>query len=75
MQQHLSLGLLTTHLIQVRNWTVSTGPSVFTALENVRSELTNRRSQTSDQRIFQPLHRVTRKMTYNLFLQISHNVT
>ena len=51
MQQHLSLGLLTTHLIQVRNWTVSTGPSVFKGLENVKSELTNRRSRTSDQRI------------------------
>jgi hypothetical protein len=51
MQQHLSLGLLTTHLIQVRNWTVSTGTSVFTGLENVKSELINRRSRTSDQRI------------------------
>jgi hypothetical protein len=37
--------------IQVRNWTVSTGPSVFTGLENARSEPTNRRSWTSDQRI------------------------
>jgi len=26
MQQHLSLGLLTSHSIQVRNWTASTGP-------------------------------------------------
>jgi len=42
MQKHLSLWLLTTHLIQVHNWTVSTGPSVFTELENVRSKPTNR---------------------------------
>jgi hypothetical protein len=35
-------------LIQVRNWTVSTGLSVFTGLENVRSEPTNRRPRTSD---------------------------
>ena len=49
---HLSLGLLTSNLIQVRNWTVSTGPSVFTGLENVRSEPTNRQSWTSDQQIF-----------------------
>ena len=49
---NMSLGILTTHLIQVRNWTVSTGPSVFTGLENVRSEPTNRPSLTSDQRIF-----------------------
>ena len=49
MQQHqiLSLGLLTSHLIQVRTWIVSTGPSVFTGIENVRSEPTNRRSRTS----------------------------
>jgi hypothetical protein len=49
---HLSLRLLTSYLIQVRNWTVSTGPSDFTGLENVRSEPTNRRSRTSDQWIF-----------------------
>ena len=36
------------YLIKVRNLTVSTGPSVFTGLENVRSEPTNRRSRTSD---------------------------
>jgi hypothetical protein len=49
---NMSLGLITSHLIQVHNWTVSTGPSVFTGLENVRSEPTNHRSQTSDQRVF-----------------------
>jgi hypothetical protein len=41
-----SLGLLTTHLIQVRNWIVSS-PSVFTGLENIRSEPTNHRSRAS----------------------------
>ena len=48
--------LLTSHLIQVRNWTVSTGPLVFTGLENVRFEPTTRRSQTSDQQNFLPLN-------------------
>jgi hypothetical protein len=42
MQQHLSLRFLTSHFIQVHNWTASTGPSVFTKLENVRSEVTYR---------------------------------
>jgi hypothetical protein len=48
----MSLRLLTSYLIQVRNWTVSTGLSVFTELENVRTEPTNCRSLTSDQQIF-----------------------
>jgi hypothetical protein len=39
-------------LIQVCYWTVSTDLSVFTGLENVRFEPTNRRSRTSDQQIF-----------------------
>ena len=30
--------LQTSHFIQVRNWTDSSGPSVFTRLENVRSD-------------------------------------
>jgi hypothetical protein len=41
----ISVGLVTSYLFQVRNCTVSTGPSVFTGLDNVRSE--KRTYQTS----------------------------